>query len=293
MKPKIIKKNTIRKNLDMLICLLMDWNSFHGECKTSMNDVLDMLHLSTSTYKYLKSCKNGVERDVLIDKIYSKYLETKGKFTKNRDLNRLIEINDMILNRRITPIDYSDILKFGWEYENFRWLFNKLIMNDDDVIDRNILSKNIDQYIRFFIRDHEELENTICTILDTDSIYSISSYTFHGLCRVFSYILGVNSTFLEGRTYHPVLLRGLTIDLLDIEIDRLLVLHSLDQGLFDLNDRQTCNDIMVCITEPKDDYLKERTRLFMKYNIKVDHYKKMSIYDFKKELKYYDQFVKV
>ena len=291
MKQRLIRKNIVRRNPETLMLIFLDWVSYKKSYNMTINDVLDMLHLSPQSYDHILSSKNSTTRDVMITKLYDKYMEINGKFRKIDNLARTMLVTDHIFNRRLTPIDYSDVLRFGWQYENFRWIFYKLIMKEDNIT-QYLLDKGIDKYTSTFM-DIDMLEHYVFCIADPDSIYSIPESTFNGLCNVIGYMLGINTTFLNGLTIYPILLdKHINSDrkLKEIEISRMLLLYHID-NTFDMNDDTTRRCVGSSLIDVDGESYKYSIRTLERmYDVDLCHNNDI---DFKKKLKYYDQFITV
>ena len=311
MKAKLEKKNHFRKNPNLLMNIFIEWMSHNSPC--TAETVLDRLHLTPQSFEYICKTKNNVDKDVIIGKLYEKYLEINGKFKKFSNPGKSIMIHDMILSRDLTPIDYSDVLVTEWKYENFRWLVYKLqsLNPGEDVIKKYILNDKMEKYIRLMSIDNmNRLRDYIECILERDSIMAVPEYIFSGICRVLGYILGINSFFLEGKTTHPILFDEkfrLNMVLFSTELSRMLLLYHYDNSVFDMNDEETEKLVTLLMGYQCDNrkVFMEILKLENLYDINLttlilplagiedstDKVKSITSAEFKTMLKHYNEFV--
>lgn len=199
----------------------------------TVDDVLEMLQLSWHTYNYLPDADPSIKQIFLM-----KLNDKKQEVIVGYETKKVLMEGGLERAYNVTPISFRDTEMDRLRFENMKYIFD---VYDMDMVVNGLTLGGFGEYLEkmgvegFNNSKHiEEYFNSIMDIIkDPDYEYTTTDTL---IAVIMGYILGFNTTFLEGFSRVVYLFRGITGEDFSKEHVRTKLLYLVDEGILPITD---------------------------------------------------------
>lgn len=215
------------------------------ESPKTVKDVMDCLHMSQYTYTYLMVRPSEAFKNVFVRKLKTKISNmTHGYYVKRPKVTGAYD-----LVKTLSPLNFMDTNDGRLRFENMKYILSTY---SSSLLIKRLIEGGVDEYMTKFGISTFNDENTIqeyfikAINVINQPVYEYTS-TDTLIAVIMAYILGLNSTFLEGVDDIVYMFRGTTGGTFAKEHTRFKLLYLYDLGVIPM-----CDELIFCLVSPDE-----------------------------------------